>query len=126
MEIVRTGIDAYNRRDSDALFEHVAPDFVFDLSRAVGPVHGVLTLDECRAWVEDMWATFEVHEFEPHEIIEAGDQVVVPVTAHGRGRDGIEATADTAGVYTFRDGAVIRLSMYQGREEALAAAGLSE
>jgi large repetitive protein len=41
VELVRAGIDAYNRRELDALLEHGAPDFVFDLSRAAGPVHGV-------------------------------------------------------------------------------------
>ena len=126
VELVRTGIDAYNRRDLNALLQHMASDFVFDMSRAIGPQRGVYELDEFRMWVEDMWATFEVHRFEAHEFIEAGDQVVVPVTAHARGRDGIEITADTASVYTLRDGELARLTMYQGRQEALEAAGLSE
>jgi ketosteroid isomerase-like protein len=126
VQIVRAGLDAYNRRDLDALLEHAAPDFVFDLSRAIGPQRGVYELDQFRAWVTDLWATFEVHQFEPHEFIDAGEHVVVPVTAHARGRDGVEATADTASVYTFRDGAVTRISMYQGRQEALEAVGLSE
>ena len=96
VELVRTGIDAYNRRDLNALLQHMASDFVFDMSRAIGPQRGVY------------------------------DQVVVPVTAHARGRDGIEITADTASVYTLRDGELARLTMYQGRQEALEAAGLSE
>jgi ketosteroid isomerase-like protein len=126
VEIVRAGIDAYNRRDLDALLEHAAPDFVFDLSRAVGPQRGLYDLDQFRAWACDMWATFEEHRLEAHEFIEAGDHVVVPITAHARGRDGIEAGADTASVYTLRDGAVTRISIYQGRQEALDTVGLPE
>ena len=126
VEIVRKGIEAYNRRDLDAVLEDGAPDFEFDLSRAAGPVHGVLDADEFRSWVIDMWETFEEHRFEAHEFIEVGDRVVVSVTAHATGRDGIEATADTAGVYTLRDGAVARIAMFQTREQALKAAGLRE
>ena len=126
VEVVRNGIDAYNRRDLDAVMEAGAPDFVFDLSRAAGPVHGVLDADGFRSWVIDMWATFEEHWFEAHELVEVGDRVVVTVTAHATGRDGIEVTADTAGVYTLRDGTVTRLAMYQNRQDALAAARLTE
>jgi ketosteroid isomerase-like protein len=126
IEIVRAGLDAFNRRDLEGLLEHAAPDFVWDMSRAIGPQRGVYRLAEFRSWVEDMWATFELHRFEAHEFIEAGEHVVVPVTAHAKGRDGVEATADTASVYTFRDGAVTRIAMYQGRQEALEAVGLRE
>jgi ketosteroid isomerase-like protein len=126
VEIVRAGIDAYNRRDLDALLEHAASDFVFDLSRAIGPQRGILNLDEFRSWVEDMWSTFESHRFEPHDFHEAGDQVVVPVTARAVGRDGIEITAETASIYRLRNGKIARITMYQERQEALEAAGLSE
>jgi ketosteroid isomerase-like protein len=126
VELVRTGIDAYNRRDMDTLLERIASDFVFDRSRSISPERGILTLDQFRSWVEDTWATFEVFRFEAHEFIEAGDHVVVPVTAHARGRDGIEITANTATVYTFRDGELARLTMYQGRQDALEAVGLRE
>ena len=126
METVRAGIDAYNRRDWDALLEHAAPDCVWDMSRAIGPQRGVYKVAELRSFLEDLAATFESHRFEAHEFIEAGEHVVVPTTAHARGRDGIEVEAQTASVYTFRDGAIVRMTMYQGRREALEAVGLSE
>ena len=126
VELVRAGIDAYNRRDLDAILQHMASDFVFDRSRSISLNRGVLTLDEFRRWMEEMWATFEVQRFEADEFIEAGESVVVPVTVHARGREGIEAQAHTAVVYTFRDGAVTRMAMYNELQEALEAAGLSE
>ena len=45
---------------------------------------------------------------------------------HGKGREGIEITASTTWVWTIRDGAIGRVSMYQERQEALEAAELSE
>jgi ketosteroid isomerase-like protein len=126
VEIVRAGLDAYNRRDWDVLLEHAGPDFVWDMSRAIGPQRGVYKLADLRSFLEDLATTFEFHRFEAHEFIEVGEHVVVPTTAYARGRDGIEVEARTATVYTFRDGAITRMTMYQGRQEALEAAGLSE
>jgi len=40
--------------------------------------------------------------------------------------DGIEVAARTATVYTIRDGAIIRMCMYQSLPDALEAAGLSD
>jgi ketosteroid isomerase-like protein len=126
VELVRSGIDAYNRRDWDALLEHAGPDFVWDMSRSIGPNRGMYSVDQFRSWVEDLWATFEEHRFEADEFIEAGENVVVPITVHATGRDGIEAQAHTALAYTFRDGAVTRIAMYNELQEALEAAGLRE
>ena len=45
VEIVKAAIDAYNRGDWDAWLQHMAPGFESDMSRAVGPVSGVISLD---------------------------------------------------------------------------------
>ena len=63
---------------------------------------------------------------EAREFIEAGDVVVVPWTVHARGRDGIEVVARPDLLWTIRAGAIERVSMYQERQDALEAAGLSE
>ena len=57
---------------------------------------------------------------EPHEFIEVGEHVVVPLTAHMVGRDGIEVQARTTWTWTIRDGVVERVCLYQEREEAWA------
>jgi ketosteroid isomerase-like protein len=51
---------------------------------------------------------------------------VTPFTNHLRGRDGIEVAARGILVWTIRDGAIVRVCLYQEREEALQAAGLRE
>jgi hypothetical protein len=48
------------------------------------------------------------------------------VTLHMRGRDGIEVSARVTQVWTVRGGTLVRMRMYQERQEALEAVGLSE
>ena len=126
VEIVRAAIDAANRDDWDAFYKDMAPGFELDMSRAVGPVSGVLSLDQLRRVLEDFAGYWESLRIEPHEFIEAGDLVVVPNTGHLRGRDGIEVSVTVAWVWTIRDGAIERMVMYQSRQDALEALGLSE
>ena len=126
VELVRATYDAYNRRDLDAALKDTAPEFELDWTRAVGPQRGVYGLDQIRVFLVDFLEAFESTQVEPDEFIEAGDQVVVPQTGHIRGRDGIEVTARVALVWTIRDGAIVRVCLYQQKREALEAAGLSE
>src|SRR6059058_155820 len=90
VEIVRRAIDAFNRRDFDAAFEDTAPGCELDMSRAVGPIHGVFRIDQFQGVLADFAENWESLRLEPHEFIEAGDDMGVPWTLHGRGRDGIE------------------------------------
>src|SRR5436190_21370548 len=93
VEIVRAALNAFNRRDWDALLEHAAPSFEYDLSRAVGPWRGVYTRGQVLSVVSDLVENWEWTQVEPNELIEAGDHVVVPWTMRGVGRDGIELEA---------------------------------
>jgi hypothetical protein len=63
---------------------------------------------------------------EPQEFVDAGEQMVVPWTIYLKGRDGIEATATGALVWTIRDRRAVRVCLYQEWDEALEAAGLRE
>ena len=126
IEIVRAALDAYNRGDRDAALKDMAPDFEFDMSRSIGPQRGIYGLDQIRRFWDEFVEPFESHRMEAEEFIEAGDQVIVPSTAYARGRDGIEVKARTATAYTIRNGAIVRMCMYQGLQDALEAAGLRE
>ena len=126
VEIVKAWYDAFNREDWDAAFKDAAPGFELDMSRAVGPVSGVLSLDQFRRVVAEFRETWESARLEPHEFIEAGDLVVVPGTQHLKGRGGIEVVVSSTLVWTIRNGAIERVSMYQEKEDALEAVGLSE
>ena len=126
VEIVKAAIEAWNREDWDTALQNAAPGFEVDMSRAVGPVSGVLDLAQLRLVLVDFAEHFESVRIEPHEFIEAGDLVVVPWTLHVRGRGGIEAASRVAIVWTIRNGAIERFTMYQERQDALEDLGLSE
>jgi ketosteroid isomerase-like protein len=126
VEIVKAAIDAWNREDWDAMLRDMAPGFELDLSRAVGPHHGVFDVDQVRGVLEEFTAGWESFRVEAHEFIDAGELVVEPQTARVKGRDGIEASATVTFVWTIRDRAIERVVMYQDRKDALEAVGLSE
>ena len=65
-------------------------------------------------------------QIETHGFTEAGSEVVVPNTAHFRGREGIEVVARSTFVFTVENGQITCLRMFQERAEALEAAGLPE
>ena len=127
MEIVRAAFDALSRGDIDAALKNVSPDAEYDVSRALGPVHGIFRgLDEIRKSWEEFSEPWESQHWEVDEFIEHGEHVATPITNHLRGRDGIEVQARVAFLWTIRDGMVIRACFYQERQDALEAAGLSE
>jgi ketosteroid isomerase-like protein len=124
--LVRSAVDAYNRGDIEFLLSLATPAFELDLSRAAGPLHGVYGRAQVPAFWAEVRGSWESVRIEPHEFMEAGPHVVVPWTMHFSGRDGIEVQARVTWVWTFRDQAIERLTMYQERRDALEAVGLSE
>ncbi len=111
MEIVREAFAAYNRGDIDESLKHLAPDAEMDWSRAEGPYRGVYASDQVRRFMDDYTAAFESVRIETGELIDAGENVVVPLTFHVRGRDGLEATADSLQVWTIEQGKVARVCL---------------
>jgi ketosteroid isomerase-like protein len=128
VEIVRAAIDSFNRQgDWASVFEQYAtPHFQLDMSRSIAPQRGVYGREQTPGVLGQLTEGFESVKVEPHEFIELGEQIVVPLTAHMVGRQGIEVEARTTWTWTIRDGAVERVCLYQDRAEALNAAGLSE
>lgn len=126
VRIVEAAIDGLNRKEWDSVFAPAAPGFVLDMSRGLGPGRGVYSRDQAQAFAEDLAGLWESIRIEPREFIEVGDHVVVPYAVHSRGREGIEVTAYPTFVWTLRDGAVERVTLYQEREDALEAVGLPE
>jgi ketosteroid isomerase-like protein len=123
VEIVRSAFEAINRGDMDAALKDAAQDFEFDFSRSVGPQHGVFGRDEVPGLLGEFDGIWESVLREPDEFIEAGEQVVTPITSTHRGRDGIELQARVAMVWTISDGVITRVTFYQELQEALEAVG---
>jgi ketosteroid isomerase-like protein len=129
VEIVRRSTDAYNRRDLDGIVENWADDAVFDWSNSRGLEAGVYRgHDEIRAFAQRFLAAWDEVRMEfvddPVEIND--DLVAAENVTYLRGRDGIEVQARSTWLIRFRDGEQTSLTMYQTKQEALEAAGLSE
>ena len=125
---IRAGWEAINRGDLDAAMAHLPADFVADWSASLGPESGVFRgRDEARrafAATTESWSEIEYFE---DEIIDAGDQVVRAGGVRARGKGcGAYVAARGAQLWTFRKGTPVSVRLYQSRDEALEAAGLSE
>jgi ketosteroid isomerase-like protein len=125
VEVVKRGIDAWNRRDMTTWLAGFSPDAEIDWSRARGPLKGVYRgREQIESFGNEFQSTFEENRTEAHSFTDAGSEVVVPNTGHHRGREGIEVIARSTFVFTVENGQIARLRMFQERAEALEAAGL--
>ena len=125
VEVVRRQSEAWNGCDLTTWLDTFRPDAEIDWSRSRGPLKGVYRGHrELEVFWDAFWSTFEDIQLEAHGFTEVGSEVVVPNTAHMRGRQGIEVIARSTFVYTVENGQVTRLRLFQERAEALEAAGL--
>jgi ketosteroid isomerase-like protein len=125
VEIVRRQTEAWNRRDMTTWLASFHADGELDWSRSRGPLKGVYRgYGGLKTFWGEFWSTFEDVQLEMHGFTEEGSEVVVPNTAHLRGRQGIEVVARSTFVFTVENGQVTRLRLFQEPAEALEAAGL--
>jgi ketosteroid isomerase-like protein len=123
VETVKTAIEAFNRGDMEAMLKiGYVEEFEYDWSRSMGPNRGIYRgIEGLMELINDQWSTFESVTLEAHDFIPRGDHVVVPTTTHGRGRQGVSVTAKSAQLYTFDEGRLVRITLFQNPGEALAA-----
>ena len=127
VEIVRQSLDAYSRRDVEALRALNVAEMELDWSASHGWLAGVYRgFDEALRFYEGYYEAWERISIEVDAYIDAGDSVVVPNVAHQRGRDGIEVSARSTLVFTLADGKITRIRLYQELAPALKAVGLEE
>ena len=123
MERIKAGFAAHNRGDVEALVELYDPDAVFE-TLLLGTHHGN---ESIRLIYEENQKTMSGYDVVPVELIDAGDKVVAVVQAVGAGPvSKISVDDHFAFVFTFKGERIAREQAFRNREEALAAAGLSE
>jgi ketosteroid isomerase-like protein len=128
VELVRRSTAAYNRRDLDGMLETWAQDAVLDWSNARSFDAGVYRgHGEIRAFTEEFFASWDEVRVEiTYGPVEVEDGLVIAENVtYVRGRNGIEVQARSAWLITIRGGEQTSLTLYQTRQEALEAAGLS-
>ena len=128
----RLALEAYNRRDMDAVGIGYHPEFEYHPARE-WVESGLLEpsypgLEGHRRYVESTAEVFGSEVYvTPVELIDAGDKFVVLANAPMRAQaSGIELTEEFALVSTLKDGLVIRVQEYYDYAEALEAVGLSQ
>ena len=118
---------AFNERDFSRFERWADPEIVFDFTRSIGlqsgTYRGHAALAEffetfIEAWEEVNWEATRVEEVDE-------DHLLVTSRMSGRGRgSGIEVDAQGAQSWELHDGKVLRVTMFQTRNEAAAALGL--
>jgi ketosteroid isomerase-like protein len=124
---VRRFWEARNEGDRERVRAEIDPEVVWDLSRSRSPYMGVYRgFEDYQRLIQEVADGWEDFRWEADEIIDAGDRVVVVSHPTGRGMtSGIEVTGSGANVFSFRNGKIVEFVLYQSKEEALEAVGLS-
>jgi ketosteroid isomerase-like protein len=131
VEIVRRIYDAVERRDAVTPFEIYAEDIVWDQSNwrraALDPKQVYRGHEGVReAWRESLAAWGQI-DFEVEELIEVGDKVFAVIQEREVGRaSGVPVESSHLAVWTLAGGKVTRLQVFDDRQAAERAAGLSE
>ena|SRR5829696_5447040 len=128
IEVLRRTSEAFSRRDLEGYMEDWAPDAVLDWSNSRGLEARVYRGHaEIRVFARQFFETFEDIQMELLDPVGVAEGVlVVENIAYMRGRDGVEVQARSAWMVTIRAGQRTSLTLYQTKQEALEAAGLSE
>jgi ketosteroid isomerase-like protein len=121
-------VDAINRVDYDAFADAVSENFEIDFSNSRSPMSGVYRgRDQAREFLQSFLEPWASLEFDTKELIELPDGRVLQVgglRSRGHG-SGVEVEARGATVWTIRDGVVAAVQLFQSKDEALEAAGVS-
>jgi uncharacterized protein len=125
VELLRSGYDAFNRGDLDAVFKLLDPEIEWVTTDRVPFAGTYRGHDDVRALLRDQQEVFGEITMEPYEFFEAGDSVVAFVRQRARGQtSGAEIEIVVGHLWTVRDGRAVRFEGFPEREKALEAAGL--
>ena len=126
VEIVKQGIDAFNRRDVNVLAKLTTPDFAwFPALPGVVEGDGYQGRKGIETYFEEIRSTWDGLRVLADEFRDLGDSVLALGRAEGRGRaSGVQVDALLGMVFDFRSGKISRVRTYLDHGEALRAAGL--
>jgi uncharacterized protein len=130
VEAYKRGLDAFNRRDVDAMLEELDPDVVMHLALPAmfgGEATAFRGHDECRKFLGDLDEAFAEFQVEISEVRDLGERLVTIGRLRGRGKEsGADVESPIGYVIDFKNGKVVRYRDYFDPNEALEAARLSE
>ena len=119
IEFVRGAVAMLNEGRWQEFFESLPADFEYDLSSTISPLRGVHGRADAIRVAKEFWEPWASVHYEIQELIEVGEQVVMPYRSRFRGRDGIEVEAEATWVWAIEDGELRLLCLFQDLAEAL-------
>jgi ketosteroid isomerase-like protein len=125
VELVREAQEGWNRGETAVREEVWHPDVEF-LPLRSATEGGYRGFSGIEAFIRDTLAVFETFEMH-YEYADLGDRVLAWGSIHLRAKgSGLETDIETAGIFEFQDGKIVRWEDFGSKERALEAAGLSE
>ena len=89
--------------------------------------HHVRGIDETERIRDSWFEAWDSLDFQVDEFLESGDRIVSCGKAHATGKGStVPIDFENYAVFTLRDGRVARMEFFIEREQALAAAGITE
>jgi ketosteroid isomerase-like protein len=114
-------VDAFNRRDFDALVADTGPDVVLHEWPDAPDAQSYRGPDGLRRALESWFESWEWMQVEVEAIEEVGDRVMTSLHQRARGKGSeVEVEIHAANVWTFKDGTVTEIRLFTDRESALA------
>jgi ketosteroid isomerase-like protein len=128
VEIVKRGVEAFNRRDVDLLAELTTQDFEwFPALPGAVEADGYRGREGMETYLAQISATWEELRILIDEARDLGDGVLVLGRTEGRGRaSGVQVDSPIGIAYDLRRGRVSRVRAYLDHHDALKAVGLEE
>ncbi len=122
-EVIRLAYEAWSSRDIDALLELVDPDA--EARPILGANIGSSVYrgkEGLREWFEDLHQEWETFETRVVGVEERGHCALLTIQVHARGRaSGVVIEGELYHLVAFRDGLILRLEAFQGRDSAMEA-----
>jgi ketosteroid isomerase-like protein len=124
VEIIRRGLDAYNRGDVEVVLETADPDIEFVPLRSLVVGGSYRGHEGIRQFFEDLDEEWEDRLIHNEEFRENDDSVLLLGEFEARGRaSGMQMRSPVAWLFRLRAGKVVRMQAYSDQEEALRALG---
>jgi ketosteroid isomerase-like protein len=120
-ETLRGAYEAFNQGGVEAFLERLAPEFQLrDRESSPDRAETRYGKEGIKELFDSYMQAFDALRLEPQEFIDCGDQIVVCLQQHVRGKgSGAEVVGNIAHVWTMRGDAPFRLRIFGDKESAL-------
>ena len=123
-EVVQKAHDALNAGDVEALVSLCDPGVRLDMSDRVLNPAVYESHDGIRSFYAEVMEVWESFTWEPTDLHEAGDLVLVEIHSRGKGRgSGLALDRHAAMLWRVEEGQVVSITFYRDAQKGHAAAG---